>query len=261
MRALPYDALATIYDCWIQGDPARKACHDFYVRWATSQAGGVVEIGVGTGEIAIRIAHGGCNVVGIDVSEPMLRLCSTKVIREGVAHRVALCRMNAMQLGLCNVERIILPFRTVGHFTEREQRLELFKQIRGSLRPGGLFVFDHYVLDREWAAEIAGKQTLMFESTAEDERLRILDSYEFDFGRGIMDCSVQIESSRHSNKTIREVNFEFAWVEPVEIRRQVLAAGFEVVEVYGNFDRAEFASTSEQQIWVLRRPEQARSRI
>src|SRR5919198_788098 len=82
MSASPYDAIAELYDPW-----SRSVTEDvgFYVAEARRAGGPVVELGVGTGRIAIPIAQQGIRLVGIDSSREMLAACARRAEAEGVA--------------------------------------------------------------------------------------------------------------------------------------------------------------------------------
>ena len=66
-----YDQIARIYDTW-----SRTVVEDvrFYVEEARRSGGPVVELGIGTGRIAVPIAVEGIPVIGIDSSEGMLAI-------------------------------------------------------------------------------------------------------------------------------------------------------------------------------------------
>ena len=82
-----YDAIAALYDPW-----SRSVTEDvdFYVAQARKAGGPVVELGVGTGRIAVPIAKAGVQVIGIDDSESMLALCRTRAEEAGVSDLVEL---------------------------------------------------------------------------------------------------------------------------------------------------------------------------
>src|SRR5580765_5110127 len=77
----PYDAIARIYDPW-----SRSVVEDvpFYVDEAVRGGGPVVELGVGTGRIAIPTAAAGIRVIGVDSSAGMLDVCAEQARRAGV---------------------------------------------------------------------------------------------------------------------------------------------------------------------------------
>ena len=66
-----YDELGPLYDAW-----CRSVTEDvgFYVQLAVESGGPVLEIGVGSGRIAVPTALAGVRVVGIDTSPTMLEL-------------------------------------------------------------------------------------------------------------------------------------------------------------------------------------------
>src|SRR5947208_11880192 len=68
-----YDAIARLYDPW-----SRSVTEDvpFYLEEARRSGGPVVELGVGTGRIAVPIACEGISVIGVDSSPAMLEVCA-----------------------------------------------------------------------------------------------------------------------------------------------------------------------------------------
>src|SRR5438874_3969567 len=59
----PYDAIARLYDPW-----SHSVTEDvgFYVEEAVAAGGPVVELGVGTGRIAVPVAAAGVRVIGVE---------------------------------------------------------------------------------------------------------------------------------------------------------------------------------------------------
>src|SRR5581483_5822160 len=76
-----YDRIARIYDPW-----SRSVVEDvaFYVELAKESGGPVLELGVGTGRIAIPTAAAGIEVVGIDTSPGMLEVAREAAELAGV---------------------------------------------------------------------------------------------------------------------------------------------------------------------------------
>src|SRR5438105_164086 len=77
-----YDAIAELYDPW-----SRSVTEDvdFYVGLAREAGGPVVELGVGTGRIAVPTAAAGISVIGVDSSRGMLDVCRARAERAGVS--------------------------------------------------------------------------------------------------------------------------------------------------------------------------------
>src|SRR5204863_10002362 len=75
-----YDAIARVYDPW-----SRSVTEDvpFYLEEARRSGGPVVELGVGTGRIAVPIACDGIRVIGVDSSRGMLEVCAERAALAG----------------------------------------------------------------------------------------------------------------------------------------------------------------------------------
>ena len=58
----------------------------FYVDEALADGGPVVELGVGTGRIAVPVAAAAVPVIGIDSSQEMLDVCRRQAAAAGVEH-------------------------------------------------------------------------------------------------------------------------------------------------------------------------------
>ena len=83
----PYDAIAELYDPW-----SRSVVEDvaFYLDEARKATPPVVELGVGTGRIAVPIAAEGIPVIGVDSSAGMLEVCRERARLAGVEERLDL---------------------------------------------------------------------------------------------------------------------------------------------------------------------------
>ncbi len=72
-QANPYDSISELYDPW-----SVSVTEDvgFYLDEARRSGGSVVELGIGTGRIAVPIAADGIRVIGVDSSRGMLDVCA-----------------------------------------------------------------------------------------------------------------------------------------------------------------------------------------
>src|SRR5204863_470419 len=77
-----YDAFAPIYDDWASHMSEDVA---FYIELAREAGGPVVELGVGNGRVAIRVAQAiGRPLLGVDTSPAMLELARVRAAEAGV---------------------------------------------------------------------------------------------------------------------------------------------------------------------------------
>src|SRR5919206_1493862 len=134
----PYDAIAALYDPW-----SVSVTEDvgFYLEEARRAGGPVVELGVGTGRIAVPIAADGIRVIGVDSSEGMLEVCRRHAELAGVELDLRLGDLREPPVDE-QVPLVLIPFRSLLHMqTDRERRRAL-AAARDLLVRGGRLVFD-----------------------------------------------------------------------------------------------------------------------
>ena len=231
-----YDAIARLYDPW-----SRSVTEDvpFYVEEARAAGGGgpVVELGVGTGRIAVPIAAEGIPVIGVDSSQGMLDVCREQAELAGVAALVDLRLGDLREPPVTEPVRLVIcPFRAYLHLPDDDQRLRALEAARGLLLPGGRLVFDVFAPGARDIAETHGRwierEPGIFERADWDERRRTLTLSV----RGAGD----------------EATMTLAWISPPEWAALLERAGFEIEASYGWFDRSPYRG-GEDTIWVARR--------
>jgi SAM-dependent methyltransferase len=230
-----YDAIAALYDPW-----SRSVTEDveFYVAEARKAGGPVVELGVGTGRIAVPIAEGGIAVIGIDDSQRMLAICRERAEQAGVADLVDLREGDLRRPPVTErVNLVTCPFRALLHLSSDEDRLEALRAVRSLLLPGGRFVFDVFAPSRDDIQETHGRWL--------EREPGIWERADWDLDQRVLTLSVRGEAG--------ETRMHLAWRSPEEWRHLLERAGLEVLAVYGWFDmRPE--EGGEDTVWIARRP-------
>src|SRR5436190_12565595 len=134
----PYDAIAELYDPWSASVVEDVA---FYLEEARRSGGPIVELGVGTGRIAIPIAAEGIRVIGVDSSRGMLEVCARRAALAGVELDLRVGDLRQPPVSE-RVPLVICPFRSLLHMHTDEDRRSALTAVCGLLLPGGRFVFD-----------------------------------------------------------------------------------------------------------------------
>jgi SAM-dependent methyltransferase len=194
-----------------------------------------VELGVGTGRIAVPIAADGTRVIGIDSSRGMLDVCARRAALAGVELDLRVGDLREPPVNE-QVPLVICPFRSLLHMHTDEDRRSVLESVRRLLVPGGRFVFD------------------VFAPGAKD----IADTHERWLERepGIFERASWNEPERTLTLTVRgesgETTMALAWLAPDEWRALLEQAGFEVEACYGWFDRSPYKG-DEDTVWITRR--------
>jgi SAM-dependent methyltransferase len=210
----------------------------FYVEEARASGGGpVVELGVGTGRIAVPVAAEGIRVIGVDDSPGMLEVCREQAELAGVAGLVDL-RLGDLRDPLVTerVRLVTCPFRAYLHLLTDADRLRALRAARELLVADGRLVFDVFTPGRaditETHARWIEREPDIFERADWDERGRTLTL-------GVR--------GPEGESTLR-----LAWLSPAEWSDLLERAGFDVEACYGWFDRSPY-SGGEDSVWVARR--------
>jgi len=230
----PYDAIAELYDPW-----SRSVTEDvdFYVAEARKAGGPVVELGVGTGRIAIPTAQAGIHVIGVDSSPRMLGLCGRRAKEAGVADLVDLREGDLQRPPVAErVPLVTSPFRSLLHLPSDDARRNAVAAVHDLLEPGGRFVFDVFTPSREDVVETHGRWL--------EREPGIWERAEWNIAERTLDLSVK---GAAGTTTMR-----LAWVSPEEWRKLLERAGFAVEACYGWFDRRPYAG-GEDSVWIARR--------
>lgn len=230
-----YDSIARLYDPW-----SVSVLEDvqFYVDEAVTAGSPVVELGVGTGRIAVPTAAAGIRVIGVDSSTGMLEVCREYAELAGVAQLLDL-RFGELEAPPVSehVGLVTCPFRSFLHLLGDAARLRALRAVRELLVPGGRFVFDVFAPSAEDIADTNARWL--------EREPGIWERAEWDSRARTLTLSVRGESG--------ETSFVLGWLSNDEWRALLEQAGFQVVGCYGWFDRRPYAG-GEDTIWIARRP-------
>jgi SAM-dependent methyltransferase len=230
----PYDAIARLYDPW-----SRSVIEDieFYVEEALRARPPVVELGVGTGRIAIPTAAAGVDVIGVDSSQGMLDVCAQEARNAGVDERLDL-RLGDLRRPPVDerVELVTCPFRAFLHLTSDADRLEALRSVRAILRKDGRLIFDVFRPSQDDIDETDGLWL--------EREPGIEERADWDLDRQTLTLAVR-DANGGSTMTLH-------WLEPERWNALLAEAGFTIEACYGWFDRRPYEG-GEDTIWVARR--------
>ncbi len=229
-----YDSIARLYDPWSAGVIEDIS---FYVEEALASGGPVVELGVGTGRIAIPIAMAGVQVIGVDSSEGMLAVCAERGRQAGVDARLDL-RLGDLRRPPVHerVPLVTCPFRAYLHLASDEERLEALAAARELLEPDGRLVFDVFAPSQDDVEETHGRW--IEREPGIDERA--------DWDLDAQTLTLSVRGSQGSS------TMTLWWLEPQRWHSLLAEAGFDVHACYGWFDRRPYAG-GEDTVWIARK--------
>jgi SAM-dependent methyltransferase len=254
-----HDLWAPWYDLIQTGLPGEA---EFYVYEAALRRVPTLELGCGTGRIAIPMAMSGVDVTGLDNSPAMLELCAEKLACVAPVKgrlRLAEADMRAFRLrrkfGL-----IVMPYRAFMHCLTPDEQLACLHCVREHLAEGGECILN------VWAATPGalgplrgqargGRLRKMGTHTATRGRATLThyaDTWRDDHTQLLHETHRVVEKSAGGRVRLDErMTLTRAWITPREMAHLAARAGFRVRAVHGSFDGEPFGPESTEMIWRL----------
>jgi SAM-dependent methyltransferase len=135
-----YEKAAQLYDLFDQ-----KANVEFFLHYAL-RAGEVLDVGAGTGRIALPLAERGVKVFCVEPSPAMRREFANKLARHPhLSANVQLAAGDASSFDLGRTFPSAFLSGSFDHFLDDEERLASLANVGRHLDPGGILVFDVFL--------------------------------------------------------------------------------------------------------------------
>lgn len=239
------DAFADVYDEWY----ADISDVDATVRTLAELAGDgpVLELGVGTGRLAIPLAAAGVEVHGLDTSAAMLSQMVAKPGGEAVhAH------LGDMVRGLPDgpFQLAFVAYNTFFNLLTETDQQECFAAVAQRLCDGGVFVIEAFVPEatQDPAAALTVKSV-----TADRVVLSVSTS----------DPAAQRAEGQYVDITeaggVRLRPWSIRWVTPAQLDEMAAAAGFHLLHRWEDFTTAAFDAESPRHVSVFCKGSRANS--
>ena len=251
-----FDAMAKWYDF----DYERRMRKDlpFYLECARQGGDPVLELGVGTGRIALRLARAGFHVTGVDISTNMLAQARRRLERvPGIAGRVRLVHGDMANIRLSGRFRTVLvPFRAFHHLYTIERQLAALRLIRNRLTNDGIAVIDLFQPDLAEYESTRGKLHISYERKHPRRGTRIVQRYRLgcDLPRQMLSIDYIWDEYRGRRHLSRDhAPMRWRWFHRYEFEHLLARSGLRLIRVLGGFDRRPYDTNAEEMIFVAAR--------
>ena len=220
------------------------------------QAGEALELGCGTGRILIPAADAGCVITGLDQSKIMLARCRARadMLSGDARDRITLVEADMTRFSLSRTFRLVIaPFRPIQHLTTVGDQLSFLECVREHLEPGGRFVFD--VFNPNLVMLAAETRTEEIEDTPEQslpDGRRVRRTYRVVRKRHAEQCNdIELIYYLDGRRMVQACPLRYFF--RFELEHLLARSGFEVVALYGAFDRSPFDHDSMEMIFTAAR--------
>jgi len=230
------EAIAGTYDRLYGGRP--DAEHAAVFLSAAAGGGRALELGIGTGRVAILLAAHGVEVHGVDASEAMIQRLRGKAAAKGIHAVVGDFADLAMDT---RFDLIYAAFSSFFGLTTQEAQVRCFGRVAGHLADSGVFVLEAFVPDPSRYAHGRYVGVTHVETDFAGLDLSVHDNVN----QTVSTQHVLVESSgtRLFPSLIR-----YAW--PSELDLMARLAGLRLRDRFSDWSRLPFTSTSRSHISV-----------
>jgi SAM-dependent methyltransferase len=202
--------------------------------------GAALELGIGTGRIALPLARRGIRVHGIDLSEAMVARLRAKPGAEQVDVTIGDFAATTVE-GRFSVAYVV--FNTIMNLTTQDGQVACFQNVAAHLEPGGCFVVEVGVPGLQRLPP--GETVRAFTVTATHLGF---DGYDV-VSQGLISHHYSVIDGK-----LDVVSIPFRYVWPAELDLMARLAGMTLRERWGGWKREPFTSDSAKHVSVWEKP-------
>lgn len=225
-----------------EGEPElawwRRACDE-------GGAGRVLELGAGSGRLAIPLARGGLEVTALDRSPAMLARGRANAAAAGVDVTWVEADMTSFELGQ-RFEAIVLALNTLLHLHTRAEHAALFAAVRRHLAPRGVLAFSVTSPDPATLARGPLHRLAMTHGPVDDPvegaPLTVEETIAYDHASQCTRGAFRF--SYPGRRDFLVVPVDLRMIYPVELEALLDHHGLDVVARHGAWDGSPFTSAS-----------------
>ncbi len=239
-----YGDFAAVYDLLTENVPYDEIAA-YYGKILRSITDGrrLLDMGCGTGNLTVRLAETGFDVIGQDASEEMLSVAAGKSDRV-----IWICQdMAETDIGE-EIDCVISTLDSLNHLVGAEELQQCFYAAAKSLKAGGAFVFDMNTIYKH--REILGENSFVYDV---DGAYCVWSNTFCPEDNGVdidLDLFFEESDGRYSRggESFREVAYS-----PEEVCEMLENAGFEVLKIYDYLSFEQPSEKSEKLLFAAKR--------
>lgn len=244
-----WDQYAPFYD-WENARTVARRDVAFWKGLAARQAGAVLELGCGTGRLALPLLKSGARLVGIDRSDAMLGRARTKARRAGLASRARFVRGDIRRLPFRarpGFGLVLAPYGMLQSLTRERDLADTLSSVRGVIRRDGVFGID-LVPDLPRWAEYNRRVTLSGARDAQTH-LTLRETVRQDRQRRVTMFDQEYVERRGGKKRVHRFALTFRTLSVPQMRRRLETAGFRIRAVLGDYQGGPWHPDAD--VWII----------
>ena len=228
------ERIASMYDDWYEeyDEATLTTLHEL------AQGGRALELGIGTGRLALPLQQSGVEVEGIESSRAMIARLRSKPGGERIAVEMGSFADVAVDGRFSLIYVLVNTFYAL---LTQEEQLRCFRNVAEHLTPRGSFVIEAFVPDLN---RFSGHQSVRVDSLSEDEVQLEVSRHDPVSQQITAQQIVLTEQGTH----LYPVKLRYAW--PTELDLMARLAGLQLMHRWGDWRQSAFSADSRVHISV-----------
>ena len=247
------EALARLYDVDLLEDPGDL---DLYLALAARTGGPLLELGCGTGRLAVALAAAGYAVTGVDRDPAMLARARVSIARGGrdADANLRLVEADIAGLALPDAGSYRLGFialNSIFLMASRDGQRAALAALAGHLAPGGVAVVDAWQPDADDLARFDGRVMLEYVRDDPESGLQVVktSSARYDPTSQVVVLTARYEEGAAGRPAVRWVREDrLRLISADELAGLAGDVGLELETLAGSYDLEGIGSGSERAI-------------
>lgn len=244
-----WDDYAPFYD-WENARTLQRRDVAFWQRLAAAQDGPVLELGCGTGRIAVPVAQAGARIVGIDRSDEMLARARRRVRRARLQGRLSLVRGDIRDLPFTSrmkFSAVLAAYGILQSLTRERDLLRTFESVARVLRRGGLFAIDVVPDLPKW--DEYRNRTSLSGRRGRHSTLTLVETVRQDRARGLTIFDQEYRERKGQQRQVHRFSLTFRTLSVPQLTRRLERAGFRILAVLGDYQGGPWDPRAD--VWII----------
>ena len=203
----------------------------------------IADVCCGWGRHLVPLLARGYQVIGLDISEMMLRRARERLDAAGLPPRILQADAAALPFGNATFDVVVNLFNSFGYFLEEGQNIAVLREAARVLKPGGRFLLD--TRNRQFQILYAPYHQVV--TTSDGRQLILRCAYDRVHRR----LNSRWSLPEDPTCVVYEASIRLYGLD--ELRELMAAAGFEELGVYGSYACEPFAGWQRQLLFVARK--------
>lgn len=222
-----------------------------FLRRLVERLGGpILELGCGTGRVALELARD-VEVFGVELSPQMLERAFQKAAAAGVGPTLALGDLRSFDFGR-TFPTVLLTYNTINHLHDDAELAKALSTVRRHMGEGARFVIDTFQPSPAFLADAPERRRpiLRYLDPYLQEEVVLHEENHYDAATQLNRIVWSYSIGGVEDARIEELTMRLYFAE--ELDDALRRSGFEIEEKFGDYDERPFDETSPKQLIICR---------